>query len=602
MVVFNRVCAFTRQARQALGLVWETSRGLFLGLVLATLIAGLLPALAAWVGQRIVDGVVQAMQVHAAGQPPPLWPVLRYVLAEAGVLALLAAAQRGLSMQQSLLRVQLGQKVNLLVLEKAQTLSLLQCEDSDYNDRLMRVRQGASSRPLSLVTKSLGLVQNLISLISFAVLLVHFSPWALLVLVLGALPVFFAETHFSGNAFRLFQRRAPETRQQSYLETLLSHEVHVKEVKLFGLAPVLLQRYRDNFLRLYGEDRRLTLRRDSWGFALGLLGTAAFYLAYAWIVLDTVQGDITLGQMTMYLVLFKQGQSAITASLSAIAGLYEDGLYLSDLHDYLSVDTPPRRGTLTAGVSPGDGLRCEQLGFRYPGAAHATLSGINLHIVQGKSLALVGENGSGKTTLIKLLTRLYSPHEGRILLDGSDLQDWDEDALRRRIGVIFQDYIRYQMSVGENLGVGDVSAFDDPERWRSAASQGVAAGFIERLSNGYTTLLGRWMGGQELSGGQWQKVALSRAYMRRDADLLILDEPTAALDAGAEAEVFERFREHAKGCMSVLISHRFSSVRNADHIIVLDQGRILEEGDHDQLLAARGRYASLFDVQARGYR
>jgi len=402
MVVFNRVCAFTRQAGQALDLVWETSRGLFLGLVLATLIAGLLPALAAWVGQRIVDSVVQAMQVHAAGQPPPLWPVLRYVLAEAGVLALLAAAQRGLSMQQSLLRVQLGQKVNLLVLEKAQTLSLLQCEDSDYNDRLMRVRQGASSRPLSLVTKSLGLVQNLISLISFAVLLVHFSQWALLVLVLGALPVFFAETHFSGNAFRLFQRRAPETRRQACLETLLSHEVHVKEVKLFGLAPVLLQRYRDNFLRLYGEERQLTLRRDSWGFALGLLGTAAFYLAYAWIVVATVQGEITLGQMTMYLALFKQGQSAITASLTAIAGLYEDGLYLSDLHDYLSVDTPPRRGTLTAGVRPGDGLRCEQLGFRYPGAAHATLSGINLHIVQGKSLALVGENGSGKTTLIRV--------------------------------------------------------------------------------------------------------------------------------------------------------------------------------------------------------
>ena len=602
MMLFNRALALSRQAARAVGLVWETSRGLFLGLVLATLVAGLLPAAAAWVGQRIVDGVVHAMQVHAAGGEAPLWPVLRYVMAEAGVLAMLAAAQRALSMQQSLLRVQLGQKVNLLILEKAQTLSMLQFEDSEFHDKLIRVRQGASTRPLGLVSKGLGLVQNLTSLISFAVLLVHFSPWALVVLVVGALPVFFAETHFSGNAFRLFKRRAPETRQQSYLESVLSHEQHIKEVKLFRLAPLLLTRYRDNFERLYAEDRQLTLRRDSWGFALGLLGTAAFYLAYAWVVVDTVHGHISLGQMTMYLVLFKQGQSAITASLSAIAGLYEDGLYLSDLYDYLGADVAPSSGRVTVGIRPGDGLRCEQVGFSYPGAGQATLSGINLHITPGKSLALVGENGSGKTTLIKLLTRLYSPNEGRILLDGSDLQDWDEDALRQRFGVIFQDYIRYQMSVGENLGVGDVTAFADEARWRSAAKQGVAAPFIERLSNGYATLLGRWLGGQELSGGQWQKVALSRAYMRRDADILILDEPTAALDAGAEAAVFEHFREHAKGCMSLLISHRFSSVRNADHIIVLDQGRVLEEGSHEQLMASGGRYAGLFDVQARGYR
>jgi ATP-binding cassette subfamily B protein/ATP-binding cassette subfamily C protein len=600
---FNRLTAFSSQAARAVGLVWDTSRPLFIGLVAATLTAGLLPALAAWIGQCIVDAVVQAMQIHATGNQAPLWPVLRYVLAEAMVLALLAVAQRGLSMQQALLRVQLGQKVNLLILEKAQTLSLLQFEDSAFYDKLVRVRRDASTRPLGLVSKGLGLIQNLISLISFAVLLVHFSPWALLILVLGALPVFFAETHFSGTAFRLFQRRAPETRQQSYLEALLSQEAHTKEVKLFGLAPLLLQRYRDNFLRLYAEDRRLSIRRDTWGLALGLLGTAAFYIAYAWVVLDTVSGQTTLGQMTMYLVLFKQGQGAITASLSAIAGLYEDGLYLSDLYEYLEVEVAPARGTLKAGVFPGDGLRCEQLGFRYPGASQITLSGINLHLMPGKSLALVGENGSGKTTLIKLLTRLYEPDEGRILLDGSDLRDGDQQALNQRIGVIFQDYIRYQMTVGDNLGVGDVSAFDDQSRWRDAASQGIAAEFIERLSNGYSTQLGRWfVGGQELSGGQWQKVALSRAYMRRDADLLILDEPTAALDASAEAAVFEHFREYAKGRMTLLISHRFSSVRSADHILVLDQGRILEQGDHLALMAKGGRYAELFDIQARGYR
>jgi ATP-binding cassette subfamily B protein/ATP-binding cassette subfamily C protein len=603
MPVVSRFTTFLDQARRAMGLVWTTSRGLSLGLVVATLMAGVLPALAAWLGQRIVDAVVAAMQLHATVGDAPLWPVLRYVLLEAGVLALLAGTQRALSVQQSLLRVQLGQKVNTLILEKAQTLSLIQFEDSEFYDKLVRVRREASTRPLALVTKSLGLIQNLISLISFGILLVHFSPWALLILVVGALPVFFAEAHFSGDAFRLFTRRAPESRQQNYIETLLSHETYIKEVKLFGFGPLLMQRYRDTFQRLYAEDRRLTLRRDGWGFLLGLLGTSAFYVAYAWIVIDAVHGQITLGQMTMYLVLFKQGQSAVSSSLSAISGLYEDGLYLADLYEYLGQPVPLETGHVTEGVSPGDGLRFEGVGFSYPGSSHATLENIDLHLVPGRSVALVGENGSGKTTLIKLLTRLYRPDQGRILLDGSDLNDWNEDALRRRIGVIFQDYIRYQFAVGENLGVGDIDAFGEESRWREAASQGMAAEFIERLDKGYATQLGRWFaGGQELSGGQWQKIALSRAYMRRHADILILDEPTAALDAGAEAAVFEHFREYAKGRMTLLISHRFSSVRNADHIVVLDQGRVLERGDHASLVAAGGRYAELFDVQARGYR
>ena len=601
--VFLRFNAFASQVSRALSLVWSTSRGLFAGLVVATLLAGVLPALAAWLGQQIVDAVLAAMQVHAALGHAPLWPVLRFVLAEAGVLALLAATQRGLSVQQALLRVQLGQKVNLLILEKAQTLSLLQFENSEFYDRLVRVRREASTRPLGLVTKSLGLVQNLISLVSFAVLLVHFSPWALLILVVGALPVFFAEAHFSGDAFRLFSRRAPETRQQTYIETLLSHEANIKEVKLFGFADLLLERYRQTFQRLYTEDRRLTLRRDGWGFLLGLLGTSAFYVAYAWVVLDTVNGHTTLGQMTMYLVLFKQGQSAISASLAAIGGLYEDGLYLSDLYEYLGQPGAVPGGGQTVGARPGDGLRCENLGFTYPGSPRATLAGIDLHLVPGQSLALVGENGSGKTTLIKLLTRLYQPDQGRILLDGTDLQDWDEATLRQRTGVIFQDFLRYQFKVGENLGVGDVTAYTNEARWREAAAQSTAASFIEQLENGYATQLGRWFaGGQELSGGQWQKIALSRAYMRREADILILDEPTAALDAEAEAAVFEHFREYAKGRMTLLISHRFSSVRSADQIIVLDNGRVLERGNHDSLMAMGGRYAELFEVQARGYR
>jgi ATP-binding cassette subfamily B protein/ATP-binding cassette subfamily C protein len=599
----HSLTAFFRQSQRAVALVWATSPVLLLGLLATTLLAGALPALAAWLGQRIVDAVLLAIQHKTAAGHAPLWPVLRYVLFEGAVLATLAAAQRATSIQQTLLRVQLAQQVNVMILEKAQTLSLLQFEDPAFYDKLVRVRREASTRPLALVVKSLGLMQNMVSLATFAVLLVHFSPWALAILVVGALPVFFVETHFSGNTFRLFTRRAPETRQQGYIEALLSQEAHIKEVKLYGFAPLLLQRYRDTFRRLYDEDRGLTLRSGMWGFALGLLGTAAFYIAYAWVVIDTVSGWTTLGQMTMYLVLFKQGQAAISSSLSAIGGLYEDGLYLSSLYEYLAQPVTASSGQVKEGAVPGDGLRCEGVGFDYPGSETPALDNIDLHLKPGRSVALVGENGSGKTTLIKLLTRLYRPDRGRILLDGTDLQVWDEGALRRRIGVIFQDFIRYQFSVGENLGVGDTEAFGDETRWRQAASQGMAAEFIERLAKGYQTQLGRWfVGGQELSGGQWQKIALSRAYMRQSADILILDEPTAALDAAAEAAVFAYFREHARGRMTLLISHRFSSVRDADHIVVLDRGRVLEQGDHGALMQAGGRYASLFDLQARGYR
>ncbi|TWI54266.1 ATP-binding cassette subfamily B protein/ATP-binding cassette subfamily C protein [Pseudomonas duriflava] len=598
----GRTAELFHYSLRALALVWSTSRRLTLGLAFATVVAGLLPALAAWLGKQIVDAVVAAMQLHQSQGEAPLWPVLRYVLLEAGVVALIAAAQRGLSVQQSLLRVLLGQKVNLMILEKAQQLSLAQFEDSEFYDKLTRARREASVRPLSLVNKLFSLIQNGISLASFAVLLVHFSPWALAILVIGALPVFFAEAKFSGDAFRLFRRRSPEARLQTYIEAVLAREDHIKEVKLFGLAPLLLQRYRDIFATLYTEDRALTIRRDSWGFLFGLLGTLTFYMAYVWVVIDTVNGRVSLGEMTMYLLLFKQGQSTISASLSAISGIYEDNLYLSNLYEYLEHPVAAEQGSLTEGICPGDGIRFEEVGFHYSGAAKPALEGINFHLRPGQSLALVGENGSGKTTLIKLLTRLYNPSQGRILLDGSDLQDWNTEALQQRIGVIFQDFIRYQLSAGENLGVGDVAAFNNESRWQDAAQRGRASDFIEQLGQGYQTQLGRWFkGGQELSGGQWQKIALSRSYMRDKADILVLDEPTAAMDAAAEAEVFEQFRQHAQGKMTILISHRFSTVRSADHIIVLEQGRILEQGHHADLLAHSGRYAHLFQLQARGY-
>lgn len=594
-----------RYSRRALSLVWQTSPAMMLGLAVCTLVAGVLPAVATWVGQLIVDGVVDAMETYQAAEEPDLWvtitPVLGWVALEGGIIALIALAQRGLSAQQSLLRALLGQKVNVMILEKAGSLSLGQFEDSELYDKLTRARREASTRPLGLVNKTFSLLQNAISLASFGVLLVQFSPWALLILIAGALPVFISEAKFSGDAFRLFRWRSPQTRMQMYLETVLAREDSIKEVKLFGLEPLFLQRYRDIFTRLFSEERRLTLRRESWGFALGLLGTLTFYGAYGWVVVETIAGALTLGQMTMYLMVFKQGQAALSASLTAISGMYEDNLYLSNLYEYLEQPTDVEHGTLTQGEVPGDGLRFENVCFAYPGG-QAVLHDISLHLKPGQSLALVGENGSGKTTLIKLLTRLYHPTAGRILLDGSDLRDWDATALRERIGVIFQDFVRYQLQVGENLGVGDTHAFDDENRWQRAAHQGMADSFIDQMTSGYRTQLGRWFkNGQELSGGQWQKIALSRAYMRENADILVLDEPTAAMDAAAEADVFARFREHSRDKMTILISHRFSTVRSAEHILVIDQGRIIEHGTHDALLAQNGRYATLFRLQAKGY-
>lgn len=587
-----------RYSRRALELVWQTNRKLTLGLLTVTIAGGVLPGGVAYVGSLIVDAVVAAMREGTGART-----VLQLVLLEGLLVGCIAAVQRGISLCQSLLRAQLGQRVNEMILEKALTLELQHFEDSEFYDKLTRARREASTRPLSLVMRTFGVVQNAISLMTYAVLLARFSPYAVLGLLLAGLPAFVAEAKFSGDAFRLFRWRSPETRMQIYLETVLAREDHAKEVKLFGLGARLLERYRDIFRRLYAEDRALTLRRDAWGFGLGLISSASLYVAYAWMAVSTVRRVISVGQMTMYVVLFRQGQAAVSAILTAIGGMYEDNLYLSTLYEYLETEVLAPIGTALSGPDPSDGVRFEDVSFAYPGSSELALEHITLHLRPGTSVALVGENGSGKTTLIKLLTRLYQPNSGRILLDGQDLREWNEHALRERIGVIFQDFARYQMLVGENVGAGDERYFEDETRWRTAAGKGRASEFIESLPAGYHTQLGKWFrDGRELSGGQWQKIALSRAFMRSRADILVLDEPTAAMDAQAEAEVFEHFRQLARERITILISHRFSTVRMADQIVVLNSGHITEHGSHEELMRLDGRYAHLFTLQARGYR
>ncbi|KOP25715.1 ABC transporter permease [Hapalosiphon sp. MRB220] len=595
--------AVFRYSGRAIALVWNTNRSLTIILATLTLVAGLLPAAIAYIGKLIVDAVVFASQKdaqisHIVNHFHPLI----YVGMEAIAVALLAFSQRGLTICQSLLRVLLGQRVNELILEKALTLELTQFEDSEFYDKLTNARREASIRPLSLVNRTFGLVQSALSLLTYGALLIQFSIWAVVVLILAAMPAFVAETRFAGEAFRLFRWRAPETRQQHYLETLAAREDFAKEVKLYQLGEMLLQRYRNIFYQLYDEDRDLTIRRGMWGYLLSLLSTGAFYIAYAWIVLETVAGRISLGDMTMYLIVFRQGQMTFSGALTSIGGMYEDNLYLSNLYEFLEEEVPQSRGKATRGVKPGDGIRFENVTFTYPESTQPALTNISFHLKPGEKLAIVGENGSGKTTLIKLLTRLYNPSSGRILLDGLDLQEWDVEVLRQRIGVIFQNFVRYQFTVGENIGVGDVERMEDGELWEIAAEKGMALPFIEKLPTGFTTQLGKWFkGGQELSGGQWQKIALARAFMRTNADIVVLDEPTSAMDAQAEYEIFNHFRALTKNQMVFLISHRFSTVRMADKILVIEAGEVVEEGNHDELLQNGGRYARLFYLQAAGY-
>ncbi len=580
-------------------LVWQSSRTTALVLLGFTFAVAVVPLCIAYVGKSTMDAVV----AHARDA------TLLWVLVELALIALQALLTRALALARQTLGARLSIDINVSILEKAQTLELRHFEDPEFYDQLTRARREASSRPLSVVTGLLQLGQNFITLAGYIVVLVRFSPLAVVALVVAGIPATLVEVGYSNQAFRLRNRRAPEARRVSYLEHVLANDEHAKEVKTLGLGGLLLSRYKALSEMFYAEDRQRAMRRAVWGFSLSLLGTIAFYGSYVAMALAAAAGRLTLGTMVLYVMAFRQGQQSFQAILNALGGMYEDSLYMSNLYSYLDLDT---RGAVAAhtngaphaanGVAKSTGIAFDNVGFRYPDSDQWALRNVSLRVPSGEKIALVGHNGAGKTTFIKLLTRLYEPTEGKILLDGKDLRDWDRDALRARIGVVFQDFNEYQFDLGENVGIGSVEHIDDDARVERAIDLGGAREVVEGLSKGKKTQLGRWFkDGTELSGGQWQKIALARAFMREEADILVLDEPTAALDAEAEHAVFERFKTLAKGKTAILISHRFPTVRMADRILVLDAGHIVEEGTHQELLDERGRYAHMFELQAHGY-
>jgi ATP-binding cassette subfamily B protein len=587
---------------QALRLVWQTDRRATLGLGFLTLGGALLPASQAWVGKLIVDGVVASIRTNA--DPEQVKKVFVYLILELSLFVLSTGLNQARRLVQQLIQLQLANRIRGEIIHKALSLDLAFFEHPEFYDRLQNARRESAYKPVDLINDTFQIVQSTITLLSFAALLLRFSPWLVVILLVTSVPAFIAETRFSEEGFRLLTRRAPETRQINYLARLLTEDASAKEVKLFNLGETLLARYMTLFEKFFQEDKSLALRRAVVGFTLGLIATLGFYGSYAWIVWRAVEGKISLGDMTLYLSIFRQGQSTFQAILAAVGTIYENNLFMAELFDFLGLkpqmNIAARPQPLPVRLQAG--IEFRGVGFRYPENGRWALRDIDLSIRPGEKIALVGPNGAGKTTLIKLLSRLYDTTEGKILIDGVDIRELDPLDLRQRIGVIFQDFVRYHLAAQENIGFGRIEALENLERIVESARRSGANAIIENLPEGYQTMLGRWFhGGHELSLGQWQKIALARAFMR-DAEILVLDEPTASLDAETEYEIFRQFKELTVGKVAILISHRFSTVRMADRVVVIEEGRIVEVGNHDQLLREEGIYAHLFGLQAEGYR
>lgn len=593
----------TVNVRRAFALVVEAHPASALAMAGCTLIGALLPAGQAWVGKLIVDGVVNAINTQA-GAAAGIRAVLPLLLAELVMLVLQSTNSQARSLAEHVLHARINLSINTRIIRKALSLDLAHFENAEFYDKMQNARREADWRSLQIVNGGFYVIQNVVTLITFGALLLRFSPWLALILFLATIPAFVAQSRYGELNFRVLSWRAPEYRRLTYLEHLLTDYDAVKEVKLFGLGEPLLGRYADLFWKFLREDQGIAQRRSLASLGWGLLATVSYYGAYAWIVWRAVDGAITLGDMTLYLGIFRGSQNMFEAVLYGLSDLYENGLFMSNLFAFLALEPQMKVASRPASLPPEIrvGVEFRNVSFRYEGQQSWALMNIDLCIRPGEKVALVGPNGAGKTTLIKLLTRLYDPTEGQILLDGVDLREFDPRDLRQRIGVIFQDFVRYHLAAAENVGFGQVDALSDRSRIETAAEKSGADPVIRALPEGYETTLGRWFSkGRDLSGGEWQKIALARAFMR-DCEVIVLDEPTAALDAENEMRVFQQFRELTADKIAVLISHRFSTVRMADRIFVIEQGRLSEEGTHSDLLLLGGTYARLFALQAESYR
>ena len=593
-----------------LRMVWRTSPPLAVSTAVLRLGRALLPVVTLYIGKLIIDEVVLLVSAHATGAsagPIAFGGVPQRLVGLVALEFALAIVSdvmgRAVSLIDSLLSERFSNETSLRLMEHAATLDLEDFEDSDMQDSLERARRQAAGR-MTLMEQLFGQAQDAVTIISFGAGLIVYAPWLIVLLAVALVPAFIGEAYFNARSYTLNYLRTPERRELDYVRLTGASVETAKEVKIFGLNAFLIDRYRTLAQGFFDANRKLALHRASWGGALTTVGTIAYYIAYAYIILRTLHGEFTIGDLTFLAGSFRRLRTLLEGLLIGFSSVAGQALYLDDLFSFFDIEPEiaSPANPLPFPLPIRDGFTFDNVGFRYPGAERWAVRHLSFTLRAGEVLALVGENGAGKTTLVKLLARLYDPDEGRIVLDGHDLRDYDLMALRGNIGVIFQDFVRYHLTAGENIAVGRIDARYDHARIAAAAHRSLADEMIAKLPGGYDQVIGkRFKGGIDLSGGEWQKVAIARAYMR-DAQLLILDEPTAALDARAEFEVFQRFKELSAGRTAILISHRFSSVRMADRIVVLADGEVEAIGTHDALLAAGGRYAELFELQAAGYR
>mgnify|MGYP003605738864 FL=1 len=599
-----------RNLRPFLAMVWATSPSLTAATIVLRLMRALLPVATLYIGKLIIDDVVMLVQLPDKPVTLQQWldsfhlnKLGLLLLAEFAVAVLADILGRVVTLLDGMLAEQVSTSSSVRLMEHAATLDLEDFEDAEFQDRLERARRQTSGR-MTLMSQLFSQAQDLVTVASLAAGLIVFAPWLIVLLIVALVPAFLGEAHFNAKSYSLDFGRTPERRELDYVRQTAASVETAKEVKIFGLNDFLIDRYRHLASSFYDANRRLALRRAGWGGLFTTIGTIGYYFAYAYIAWRTLSGEFSVGDLTFLAGSFRRLRTLLESLLSGFSSVAGQALFLDDLFTFFEVrpeiHSPPDPQPFPRPIR--EGFVFEDVGFIYPGAERWAVRHLSFTLKAGEVVALVGENGAGKTTLVKLLTRLYDPDEGRILLDGRDLRDYGLDELRGSMGVIFQDFVRYNLPAGDNIAVGRVEARDDRERIARAARRSQADEVIARLPGGYDQMIGkRFKNGVELSGGEWQKIAIARAYMR-EAEVLILDEPTAALDARAEYEVFRRFKELSAGKTAVLISHRFSSVRMADRILVLADGKVEAQGTHEELLAQQGRYAELFELQAAGYR